>query len=88
MRLKRSDLSEYVTTTFCDSGARLIYDQLMLSVIWSGAADASDVFYLIAAILAGIAALLYLVGDRVVSALPMGLTAAALCLLALGLLAL
>ena len=36
----------------------------MLATIWSGAADASDVFLLIAAILAAVAVVLDLVGRR------------------------
>ena len=57
----------------------------MLSVIWSGAADASDVFYLVAAILAGIATILPLIrhSDAEATLFP-----AAICFIALGLLAL
>ena len=55
----------------------------MLAVIWSGATTASDVFLLVAAIVAGIDAVIQLAGD--VPALA--LLPAAVCLIALGLLA-
>jgi hypothetical protein len=71
----------------------------MLSTIWSGAGNATDVFFLIAAILAGLATILALVAptrthtvDGVAhtnDALAYGvaLVPAAICLIALGLLA-
>lgn len=70
----------------------------MLSIIWSGAGSASDTFFLIAAILAGVATLLHLVhapaasaeGDtRSIATWPWAtiFLNAAVCLIALGLLA-
>jgi len=55
----------------------------MLATIWSGAGSASDVFMLIAAVLAGLDAVLRIVnGELVLALLP-----AAVALVALGLLA-
>jgi hypothetical protein len=66
----------------------------MLSAIWSGAGQASDIFLLIGAILAGLAALLGFVPPSTNTASPANryswasiLLAAAVCLIALGLLA-
>lgn len=58
----------------------------MNAVIWSGANSAADIFFLVAAILAGIAAVLHLTGSTVERSDV--LVPAALCLTALGLLAL
>ena len=67
----------------------------MNAVIWSGATNASDIFFLIAAIVAGLAALMALLvhgtvaepdGRRVIP-WPTALIPAAICLVALGLLA-
>ena len=52
------------------------------AAIWTGAATASDLFLLIGAIVAGIAAVVALLHDPIVALLP-----AAVCLVALGLLA-
>lgn len=57
----------------------------MNAVIWSGATTASDLFLLIAAILAGLAALIVLLREP--RAGETALLPAAVCLIALGLLA-
>lgn len=56
----------------------------MQAVIWAGATNASDVFLLIAAIVAGLATIttLFVGRDAMASLIP-----AAICLIALGLLA-
>jgi hypothetical protein len=53
------------------------------AAIWAGAATASDLFLLIAAIVAGLAAIIALLRDPVAALVP-----AAICLIALGLFAL
>jgi hypothetical protein len=57
----------------------------MVSVIWAGAGNAADIFFLIGAILAGLYGLFVLFGQRDPAA---ALIPAAICLVALGLLAL
>ena len=57
----------------------------MLGVIWSGAGNAADIFLLAAAIVAGLAAVLAVVTARDIG---YALTNVAVCLIALGLLAL
>ena len=56
----------------------------MLTTIWSGGADASDIFLLIAAIVAGVVAVVELAAQQWVNAL----LPVAVALIALGLLAL
>ena len=55
----------------------------MLNVIWSGGADASDIFFLVAAIVAFVYAVLVVLNRDIIDAL----VPVAICLVALGLLA-
>jgi len=55
----------------------------MIAVVWQGATTASDIFLLVATILAGIAAVIAITRQAIESAL----IPAAICFIALGLLA-
>jgi hypothetical protein len=58
-------------------------EPMMLGAIWSGATNAADIFWLIAAVVAGIDAIIHVQNRN----LQVALLSVAVCIIALGLLA-